>query len=193
MAAGKDLRLFVAIYPPQGGRESDPVRGARDWLRALRKLDPPLANHRPTPPEQVHMTLQFIGDTPEAELDRTVESIERSASGIGRFDLKPLRFMTLPPRGRPRLVALETDAPAPLLELHRRLVHRFARSPRARPADRFVPHLTLCRFTHDARPRDVDVAVDDPLFRVDRILLVRSVLRPQGAEHRALREFQLAG
>src|SRR5690606_37699260 len=120
--AGKDLRLFVAIYPPEGGKAGQV--GARDWLRALRKMDPPLANHRQTPPEQVHLTLQFIGDTPEGELDRVIESVERSASGIGPFELKPVRFMTLPPRGRPRLVALETDAPAGLLELQRRLAQR---------------------------------------------------------------------
>lgn len=189
MAGGKDLRLFVAIYPPEGGKPGHV--GARDWLRAVRTLDPPLAAHRPTPPEQVHLTLQFIGDTSAADLVRAVESVERAASGIQAFQLKPVRFMTLPPRGRPRLVALETDAPAPLLELQRRLAHRFARNPRQKPGDRFTPHLTLCRFTHDARPKDVDIPVDDPPFAVDRIVLVRSVLRSQGAEHRPVQEFPL--
>lgn len=191
--AGKNLRLFVAIYPPQGGREGDPVRGSRDWLRAIRKLDPPLANHRPTPPEQVHLTLQFIGDTPQGDLDRVIESIERSASGIAPFGLTPLRLMTLPPRGRPRLVALETDAPPPLLELQRRLAHRLARNPRQKAGDRFLPHLTLARFTHDARPRDLDVPARDPMFHVEHLALVRSVLLPTGAQHRVLREFPLKG
>jgi 2'-5' RNA ligase len=191
MAGGKDLRLFVAIYPPEGGKEGQV--GARDWLRTLRKLDPPLANHRPTPPEQVHLTLQFIGDTPAADLNSVIESVERSASGIGPFSLTPVRFMSLPKRGRPRLVALETDAPPGLLELQRRLAQRLARNARPHPGDKYLPHFTLCRFTHGAKPSDVDLPVNQPPFSVDKIILVRSVLRPEGAEHRPLREFPLSG
>lgn len=179
------MRLFVALYPPEDAR--------RAALRALQKLDPPPdARHRACPLEQVHMTVHFIGDTAERELDRTLESVQRSAAGLAPFDLAPLRLVTLPERGRPRLIALETDAPPTLLEIQRRLVQRLARSPRARTGDRFRPHLTLCRFTASANPRPVDAPVSLPAFRISELVLMRSILRPTGAEHLPVAAFELS-
>jgi 2'-5' RNA ligase len=78
---------------------------------------------------------------------------------------------------------MTTDAPAPLLELQRRLAHRLARSPRAKAGDRFLPHLTLCRFSGGARAPRIDEPTDISAFAVDHVMLMRSVLRPSGAEH----------
>lgn len=176
MTSHATLRLFVSIAAPEDA--------GRDLLRALRKLDlPPVARHRETPVHQVHMTLQFIGDTPERDLPAVQESVQRSASGIEPFALRPIRLITLPERGWPRLVAAETDAPPGLLELQRRLVTRLARKPRRKSGDRFLPHLTLCRFTGGARAPRIDESLDLPPFRVQHALLMRSILKPEGAVH----------
>lgn len=177
-----NLRLFVGVYPPEGV--------SRAMLRALERL--PMPPHRATPPSQVHLTLQFVGDVPARELDDVIESVERSAAGLGPFTLTPRRLVSLPERGRARLVAAETDSPANLLELQRRLAHRLARNARQRAGDRFLPHLTLCRF-RDAGPWERIIAdLAAPAFDVLRIVLVRSTLRPEGAEHHAVREVALA-
>jgi 2'-5' RNA ligase len=175
------LRLFVAAYPP---REAAVLILA--LLRPLR-----LADHRPTPPEQLHMTLQFIGDTPESQMAAVRESVERSAAGVRAFSLRPARLMTLPKRGAPRLVALETDLPAGLAEIQRRLVSRLATEPR-RERD-FTPHMTLCRFSHNAHAADLDALVTLPPFGVNIIHLMRSTLKPEGAEHHAVKSFPLVG
>jgi len=102
-----------------------------------------------TPTEQVHLTLQFIGDTAERELDDVRESVARSCAGIDPFILTPRRLVSCPlnrSRGRARLIALETDLPSAMTELHRRLASRLARPKRGRAdveKDRFVPHITL--------------------------------------------------
>jgi 2'-5' RNA ligase len=120
------------------------------------------------------------------------ESVERSVAGVGAFELRPLRLVTFPERGRPRLIAMETDAPPALLEVQRRLVHRLARSSRTKTGDRFRPHLTLMRFTGAAQPRDVDAPVELPPFRVEALSLMRSILRPAGAEHAEVARFALS-
>lgn len=182
-----NLRLFVAVYPPP--------ELAAAALEAIAALD--LPPHKPTPTEQVHLTLQFIGDTPAKQLDETLESVRRSASGIGAFSLAPQRYITLPrppQRGRPRLIALETDAPAQVMELHRRLAHRLARPPRRDAADRFLPHLTLARFRAGSAqegPARVEAPAELPVFSVERVMVMRSVLRPEGAEHRTVEEVAL--
>ena len=85
-----NLRLFVAIHPP--------AERSQAMLTAL-KNPGDLPPFRATPPDQVHMTLQFIGDTPAKDLENTIESVRRSASGLAAFDLTPLRLITLPERG----------------------------------------------------------------------------------------------
>lgn len=168
-------RLFVAAYPPP------------EYAAALheRFRHAGLVPCRLVPPEQVHLTLQFIGDTPSREMDTVIESVERAAAGLGPFMLRPRGFIELPERPPFRLVALETDAPPELLELQRRLAHRLARNPRANPADRFRPHLTIARYAPGAEPREASALppAGDAPFSVGSIRLMRSTLSPAGAAH----------
>jgi 2'-5' RNA ligase len=181
------LRLFVALYPPEESR--------REMVLALKKLEPrPDDRSRVCAMEQVHMTLQFIGDRDERELDEVVESVRRSGAGLEPFQLRAIRLVTLPERGRPRLIAMETDSPPALLEIHRRLVKRLAhptRSGRGRQ-DRFRPHLTLLRFQGSARAEEVDQPVALDPFLVSEIVLMRSVLRAEGAEHTVVEAVKLS-
>lgn len=143
----------------------------------------PLGAHRATPVEQVHLTLQFVGDTPSSRVEGVVETVRRAAGGIQGFELIPLRLITLPARGSARLAAIETDAPPPLLELQRRLASRLARRPRKETGDGFLPHLTLCRFREGAQAVRVEETVGMVGFRAPEVLVMRSVLRPAGSEH----------
>ncbi|MBM4108827.1 MAG: RNA 2',3'-cyclic phosphodiesterase [Phycisphaerae bacterium] len=177
------VRLFVAIYPPASEAEA--------MLRAMRKLH--AAPHRETPVTQVHMTLQFVGEIDRSEQAGVIESVERSVAGLAAFSLTPERLITLPKRGRPRLIAARTDAPGTLLEIQRRLATRLARNPRDRAGDRFTPHFTLCRFTHAARPDPADAPIRLPPFRVEQVYLMRSVLLPEGAEHAPVHQAPLLG
>ena len=167
------LRLFAAIYPP--------IETAKALLEELRTYE--LPEHRATPVEQIHLTMQFIGDTPGSELDDTIESVQRAAAGLEAFDLTPKFFITLPEEGFARLVAAETDEPPALLEIKRRLVTRLARTQRERSRG-FTPHFTLCRFRNPVRlkaPLREPTAIAP--FRIDKLVLMRSTLAPSGATH----------
>jgi 2'-5' RNA ligase len=174
----RTLRLFVSIVPPP--------EVAAGLLGALhRHVD--VSNARVVPPAQVHMTVQFIGETDVRDMARVRESVERSVAGLGAFVLHAERLIQLPERGRPGLVAAETDAPAPLTELHRRLAHRLARRARRDAGDRFRPHLTLCRYQRIGRVERLEHAIalgEEHAWRVEGVRLMSSVLRPEGAEHR---------
>ena len=54
------LRLFVAVYPPAGVADA--------LLRAAETLD--LPDRRLLPPEQVHLTVQFVGERLKIDLAR---------------------------------------------------------------------------------------------------------------------------
>ena len=171
-------RLFVAILPPEPW--------ARWALTFLEGIAPPPGGWRTTPTEQVHLTLQFIGDRRGTEMDRTLESVRRAASGIGPLTLQPTRLVALPRPGPARLIALETTAPPPLLELQHRLAARLARRPRSAPGDRFLPHFTLCRFVTESTVALPDLEIPDHSLEVGEIATIESVLHPAGAEHRVL-------
>ena len=175
------MRLFVAVYPP--------VDAARGMLELLHGLE--LPEHRLVPPEQVHMTLHFVGDTDARQLDEVMESVERAAAGIEAFDLTPRELVCLPDRGDPRLMAVVTHAPAGLLEIQRRLAKKLAKPPRER--QEFLPHLTVCRLRYGAKVWRVEGAgeVALPSFAVREVKLMESVLRPGGAEHREVGRVEL--
>jgi 2'-5' RNA ligase len=174
------LRLFVAIYPPPSV--------AVALLHALDEVGLDPAVLRTTAPEQVHLTLQFIGDTDLRELPGVAESIRRSMSGVRPPRLEFKTLITLPKGRHPRLIAAELTQDPSLLELHRRLASRLARKPKAK--DRFLPHMTLARLRAGGQPLELPLA-GIPAASVAEVLLVQSVLHPRRAEHRALERFAL--
>ncbi|MBL8764519.1 MAG: RNA 2',3'-cyclic phosphodiesterase [Phycisphaerae bacterium] len=177
------VRLFVALYPPP-----DIAAHMLVQLSGLR-----MPEHRATPHDQVHLTLLFVGDVHHRDVPAVRESVERSASGIAPFPLRPDRLITLPSRGPSRLLALTTDAPAGLLEIHRRLVVRLARHGERRHTDRFNPHLTLCRFTHVGACQAINEPAAAGPFTVARVRLMSSRLHAAGARHEELGSCPLTG
>jgi len=162
-------RLFVAVYPPLDVA-----------ARLLNLLASVTAKHRPMNAAQLHMTLVFLGDTPASNMPRVAESVERAAAGIPAFDVAPTRLIALPSARQARLVAVQTTAPSPLLELQRRLAARLV-TPKA-GSHAFRPHITLARFPGVASC-ELQTDVPDIAFEVNRVRLIQTRLQPGGAVH----------
>lgn len=181
-AARGEWRLFVAAYPP--------AASAKGFLECLpRDID---EEWRRTRREQIHLTVFFIGNVAKNALEATLESVERSCSGVPAFSLQPERVATLPEKGPKRVLVVTTEAPASLLEIRGRLVQRLARMARVKPNDRFLPHFTVARARRPTN-RPIDAPVELPPLEIHELRLMRSVLTPDGAEHRLVRAFPLSG
>ncbi len=180
-----NLRMFVAIYPPP--------ELAASLLQSLRRF--PLPEIRKTPHDQVHLTLQFIGDVPSERVPDVIESVRRAAAGLHSFDLSIRGYAALPDQPFVRLMAATTDATPTLLELRRRLVVRLASTTRGSPNDRFRPHITLGHFPLPTSRMFLPVGLEsEPVcggFRVERLCVMRSTLRPEGALHHLVAEVAL--
>ncbi|MBL9150134.1 MAG: RNA 2',3'-cyclic phosphodiesterase [Phycisphaerae bacterium] len=168
------MRLFVAAYPPPSF--------AAELQALLGRVE--LPDHRPTPADQVHLTLFFVGERQPRELDDVVDTVAAACRGISSFRLRPVLLTALPARGPKRTVVVECDRPAPLVELHRRLVHRLAREPRVHSERDFLPHCTIARFPGAG----ADCTLAEPLqlgdFEVGAVCVMSSDLAPTGATHR---------
>lgn len=137
-------RLFVAIPVPL-----DVARGAA----ALIPLGLPAL--RPVAPELLHVTLAFLGSTPEERIDDVV-----AAATEGCADGSPLRIELdglgrIPPTGRPRLVFVGTGSAAPAIErLGGAIREALARWHIPFDPKPLRPHVTLARVRNDVSGDD---------------------------------------
>jgi 2'-5' RNA ligase len=171
------LRLFVAAYPPPD------IAGS--LLSAAQSLN--ISGAQLVAVNQLHLTLQFIGDTDARDMDSVRESVARSVSGLGPPRLRVDRLQTMPAR-RPHLIAAILDPHPTISELHRRLALRLARNQRE-TGRAYLPHITTARFRNERQP-ELNIPLSPaPEFDVTDVLLMRSVLKPTGAEHRIEAKF----
>ena len=184
-------RLFVAIQIGEDVRQNLAALQAR-----LRKCCP---NVRWTTPENIHMTLVFLGDAPaemapdiSAVLAKAVEAIPAFSFGVGELGLfGPVRA--------PRIVWVGVnEGAAPLLVLYQSAATQLGTLNLTLETREFAPHLTIGRIkcARDAQGlADAVKAESSPIYgsvRVDSIQLMRSELLPQGVRYQMLSKAVLA-
>jgi 2'-5' RNA ligase len=186
------MRLFVALQLPAEVREPLAEKAAR--------LHPRLPPARWVPAANLHLTLQFLGETGAGQLPGLDSVLAGCFRRHGPFRLR-LSDGGCFPANRPARVAWVGFAPCPALmelqatvavELHERL--GITREGRA-----FHAHLTLAR---PRRPwpraavncwREVLAGRHGPAFDVLEGHLMRSHLGPDGARHGSLEAYPLKG
>ena len=184
------MRVFAAVDP-------DPaVRAAAE--RAARAVAGRLESGthervRWVAPEQLHVTLRFLGEVTEADAD-ALRAALRAPFETEAFPARVSRLGCFPPSGPPRVLWLGIgeggDAMAELKsELDRRLAPA-GRPPEDRP---WRAHLTLGRMKRwPARSRrDLDrvlseVRPETPGWLVDHVILYESRRTPRGARYHVL-------
>jgi 2'-5' RNA ligase len=189
------IRAFIAIPLPAT---------LLDKLAALqRRLE------RQVPPrsvrwvraEGIHLTLKFLGDTPTdrlpdikqvlATVSRHAPACAFTAEGLGCF----------PNTHRPRVVWVGIREPTGRLEALQGAIEEVVAPLGFPPEGRnFSPHLTLGRIGRRASRSDAalvgQLVADTDVgtlaeVAADRFCLIRSVLKPSGAEYTTLEEFHL--
>ena len=131
-------RTFIAI------ELSD---GARSYLsRELRRLAQALPSLRWVDPDTLHLTLSFLGELDDEQLDNAVQAATDTAADAKPFTLHIGSLGTFGPPRSPRVIwsGVTGDIPR-LLGLQKQLTARLAEQgfpPEDRP---YAPHLTLAR------------------------------------------------
>jgi 2'-5' RNA ligase len=176
-------RLFVALSLPP------PVRDA------LAALAQPLPGVTWTRPEQLHLTLRFLGDVPVAQHEAMLERL--AGVHVEPFILPVEGLGTFPANRPPRVLWAGVGRGHPrLFQLRQRLDDALLAAGVALDVRTFHPHATLARCTEDAGApvaswlrahREFAAAP----FRVDSFDLYASELRPSGAVHTLKRRFEV--
>jgi 2'-5' RNA ligase len=176
------LRLFVGVSIPRGHLEriDDQIRDFRD--KAI--------NARWIALENQHVTLKFLGSTPEDRLGDIERTCSMVASSHEASSVTLTSTGAFPSRTRVRVLWVGIDDPASLLSrVAADLDQAFEPLGYAPEGRAYTPHLTLCRFKIPVPMKSglptVDVTDLGP-FEIDRIDLFRSHLSPKGARYERL-------
>ena len=173
---GKGLRrTFAAALPTPAGRRR---------LAGLCALLAELPDCRAVPPENLHVTLRFYGDSDPGQVAAQGERIA-AAAGLQSFSARIGRACWMPRRDG-RMLWLELAACTPLTRLRRRQFDSPERLPR------FRPHITLLRGQPAALPRTfVDAVERVGKIEIESVALIASQLLPDGARYRIIRRVRL--
>jgi 2'-5' RNA ligase len=184
-------RLFVALEIPSAVRD-----GFGALIQELRAADASFSKNRArwVRPENLHVTLKFIGHVDSGKLDairaalvevRLGSPVEVGFRGLGFF-----------PNGkRPRVFWAGIEASPNLAPLAAEVDARLARLGIPRETREFAPHLTLARFDPPGISEGLSVVAEANAARefgaarTGEFHLFESKTRPTGAEYTRLSSF----
>ena len=167
------LRLFCALRLP-----GDIVRELVAWQRAAL---PDRDGLRPLRPEQLHVTLAFLGHLPISDVPVVVQALEEACARAALPSFTPRRYHETRSVG---MIVLD-DAGERATRLAERLHKRLERARvYEREKRRWLPHLTVVRFRTPPRLRlePPDLGVFEP----SDAAVYHSLLGPGGAQYEVL-------
>jgi len=180
------LRLFLAFDVPEERR--------RSIERAVEPLRGTVPAARWTVRESWHVTLTFLGSTPEERLPEVTSLAARSAAVSSPTSSSLTGLGAFPGARRARVLWVGLVDHGVLGALTAALETVFAGAGFPAEDRPWRPHLTVARLKV---PGPVDLAgageVDATPFPVEEMVLFRSHLKPSGAVYEPLARFRLGG
>ncbi len=144
------------------------------------------------PSENCHLTLAFLGDVGEIQLERLARNLGQSLADKPGGALLFNEDSPFPFNARPKFIAALAENTEWLKNLQSSCVKAARKSCIELDRRRFVPHVTLARLN---RPKRNSSGLP-PLFfetqiTVKEVVLYESILHPEGAEYHMLEVFAL--
>ena len=178
------MRLFVAINIPESVK--DQLLGWRVALRGARWVEP----------DQMHLTLAFLGEQPNDVYREVCDSLEDLE--FAPFELRFQSVNYFGSKKAPRALWADVYSSPELMTLQKKVSKHCRALGIKIESRRFRPHLTLARlnstsFVDLARSLEaLYLAQTDP-FWIDSFQLFSSKLHPNGAVYRVEHNFSQRG
>jgi 2'-5' RNA ligase len=176
------LRLFVAVDLPASEQQAvaalcTDVRGAR-WVK----------------PHQLHITLRFMGQTPDEDLPAIRQRLALVEAPSFHLALHDVGVFPAPAQ-KPRVLWLGLAPPEPLVRLKREIDRALLPHPQEEKRE-FSPHLTLARLSGKPDESLSHFLAQHgnhrgPDWPVAGFRLYQSTLRSSGAVHELLATYAL--
>lgn len=182
------IRSFIAVLLPEEVRRA--VAMTIEELKVYR------ADVGWVRPENLHLTLRFLGEQGERELERAREALGEAAAQASPFAVGLKGLGAFPLRGRPRVVWVGVAEGADRLVGLQAAVEAALAVRGFHPEERpFHPHLTIGRVRGSRGVEALSAALgEEQVFgeaEVTALHLMRSDLHPTGARYSVLGGFPL--
>lgn len=147
-------------------------------------------------PTGIHLTLAFLGELDDAQLERAIEAAEYAATLVQPFAYRLSGLGIFGPPRQPRVLWMGVSEPAGILRvLHQALA--LALEQREFPVDSrpFSPHLTLARIKSPLTAEQLQLLQQllsryhfaSPAYHVAHLYVMKSELHRSGAQYTCLR------
>ena len=150
-------------------------------------------------PENMHLTLKYLGSTPEEKVKKIIEDMHKSCENRKEISLEFSRIGIFGSSYKPRVIWLGFKENVFLEEFAEEI--KKAMLPLGFSIDRqnFVPHLTLGRINKIESKRYFQSVLDQyrslefKPVTINKIYLYESILHKEGAEYKVIGKFLLRG
>lgn len=184
------MRLFVAVELGEAIK--------RVLLVAQSELERFKPILRGAKPEQMHLTLKFLGEVAETRLPAIQAALDTAVSQVAPFRIGTMHAGCFPPRGRVRVVWVGLDHDEGLLKCQAGVERELAKAGFPAEDRPFSPHLTVARVSEDSSGGKLRQAVEAlPVDAVEQcvseVVLMQSRLGRDGAQHARIAGWPLRG
>ena len=187
------MRLFIAVKCSAGVRDN-----IQRMVRELCARDAALQKANWVKPENLHLTLKFLGEVGEGKVESIGRALMQTAKSFVPFSVTVQGAGAFPRRSRAHLFWAGVQDPENKLKSLAASVEKSCVSAGMAPNDKpFAPHITFARFSTPLLGAGAAKSLEPHLetafgeINVDRFFLIRSALLPGGATYTDLREFPL--
>jgi len=173
------VRTFICIEIPEALKTL-----IADLQRELKQIDAQVSWVKP---ENIHLTLKFLGDIPQSRIAAVSKAVERAAGSSSPFDVEVSSTGCFPSTRSPKVLWVGlSHVPTQLNHLHQAIEDELAHAGFARESKPFSPHLTIGRVRPPRRAPEVAERLIARGFRSEpfsagEVIVMRSELNPSGS------------
>ena len=185
------LRCFISIEIPETIKIS-----VLDIIDRLRQSG---ADVKWASDENIHITLQFLGETDEALVPAIKGALDKILATYSPFYIKIAEVGCFPDGRRPRVIWVGMEESQTMIKLHKDIVTEMVKFGYKKEERGFTPHITVGRVKSNRYLGELTRKLDEIRsarfsgFEVQDIRLMKSELQPSGAKHYCLAEIPIGG
>ena len=139
-----NIRTFIAVQPSE--------RVIRNVEQVIQRLQSTGAAYKWVPPQNLHVTLNFVGNVVDTEVPEFCRSFQQAIAGVPRFELSLHGVSAFPDVEQPRTIWMGVDEGTTELKALYRTIETFLSYWGVnKDRNEYVPHLTLGRIQRGGR------------------------------------------